>query len=272
MRWRTRRRRRRTRPSPANALRFVTDGSTLQTGIGAVPNMVATALAEGAGGDYGVHSEMFTTGLMRLHQAGKVTNAAKGVFDGVSVTTFALGTADLYGWLDGNAEVAFLPVEIVNDPTIIGRNHKLVSINGALCLDLYGQVVADNIDGKQISGVGGHEDFVAGADLHVDAHSLDLPPVHRHRGRRRALAHPALPARRGRWSPPPAITPGWSSPSTAPPSSPGSPSANGPGPWPTSPIPTSGPNCRRRRRHWAGPEHVMAGYARLDARRRQLPE
>ncbi len=143
----------------------MTEGSTLQTGIGAVPNMVATALADGPGGDYGVHSEMFTTGLMRLHQAGKVTNAAKGVFDGVSVTTFALGTADLYRWLDDNAEVAFLPVDVVNDPTVIGRNHKLVSINGALCLDLYGQVVADSIDGKQISGVGGHEDFVAGADL-----------------------------------------------------------------------------------------------------------
>jgi acyl-CoA hydrolase len=155
-----------------HALEFVSDGSTLQTGIGAVPNMVATALAEGAGGDYGVHSEMFTTGLMRLHRAGKVTNTVKGVYDGVSVTTFALGTSDLYRWLDGNEEVAFLPVDIVNDPSVIGRNRKLVSINGALCLDLYGQVVADNIDGKQISGVGGHEDFVAGADLHLDTHSL----------------------------------------------------------------------------------------------------
>lgn len=155
-----------------HTLRFVTDGCTLQTGIGAVPNKVAAALAEGAGGDYGVHSEMFTTGLMRLHQAGKVTNAAKGIFDGVSVTTFALGTSDLYRWLDGNDEVAFLPVDVVNDPSVIARNHKLVSINGALCVDLYGQVVADSIDGKQISGVGGHEDFVAGADLHVDAHSL----------------------------------------------------------------------------------------------------
>lgn len=155
-----------------NALRFVSDGCTLQTGIGAVPNIVAKSLAEGSGGGYGVHSEMFTTGLMRLHEAGKVTNTAKGVFDGVSVTTFALGIADLYRWLDGNTSVAFLPVEVVNDPTVIGRNHKLVSINGALSVDLYGQVVADNIDGRQISGVGGHEDFVAGAELHPDAHSL----------------------------------------------------------------------------------------------------
>jgi acyl-CoA hydrolase len=155
-----------------HALAYVTDGSTLQTGIGAVPNMVATKLAAGTGGGYGVHSEMFTTGLMRLHQAGKVTNAAKGEFDGVSVTTFALGTPELYRWLDGNADVAFLPVDVVNDPTVIGRNHKMVSINGAICLDLYGQVVADSVDGKQISGVGGHEDFMAGADLHLDSHSL----------------------------------------------------------------------------------------------------
>jgi acyl-CoA hydrolase len=159
-----------------HALRFVTDGCTLQTGIGAVPNMIAKALAEGTGGSYGVHSEMFTTGLMHLHQAGKVTNTNKGIYDGVSVTTFALGTADLYRWLDDNQDVAFLPVEIVNDPTVIGRNHKLVSINGALSLDLYGQVVADSIGGKQISGVGGHEDFVAGAELHTDAHSLICLP------------------------------------------------------------------------------------------------
>ncbi len=156
----------------AYALGFITDESTLQTGIGAIPSMVATSLASGAGGGYGVHSEMFTTGLMRLHQAGKVTNSAKGMFDGVSVTTFALGTSGLYRWLNENAEVAFLPVDVVNDPSVIGANRKLVSINGAICIDLYGQVVADNIDGRQISGVGGHEDFVAGADLHVDSHSL----------------------------------------------------------------------------------------------------
>jgi acyl-CoA hydrolase len=155
-----------------HALSFVSDGCTLQTGIGGIPNMVATTLAEGPGGDYGVHSEMFTTGLMRLHQAGKVTNSSKGVFDGVSVTTFALGTPDLYRWLDDNDEVAFLPVDVVNDPSVIGSNHKMVSINGAMCVDLFGQVVADSIDGKQISGVGGHEDFVAGADLHTDSRSL----------------------------------------------------------------------------------------------------
>ena len=151
---------------------FVTDGATLQIGIGAVPNMVASKLAEGPGGGYGVHSEMFTDGLMLLHQSGKVTNDAKSLFNGVSITTFALGSADLYAWLDGNADVAFVPVQVVNDPTVIARNHAFVSINGALSVDLYGQVVADNIEGRQISGVGGHEDFVAGAEMRIDDHSL----------------------------------------------------------------------------------------------------
>jgi acyl-CoA hydrolase len=156
----------------AHALSYVADGATLQTGIGTIPNMVASGLASGPLGGFGIHSEMFTTGLMRLHQAGKVTNANKGVFDGVSVTTFALGSAELYRWLDGNDEVAFLDVATVNDPTEISRNANLVSINGALSVDLYGQVVADSIGGHQISGVGGHENFVAGAELHPDAHSL----------------------------------------------------------------------------------------------------
>ena len=133
---------------------------------------VRSELAAGTLGGFGIHSEMFTDGLMRLHQAGKVTNAHKGVYDGVSVTTFALGTAELYRWLDGNDEVAFIDVAAVNDPTVIGHNANLVSINGALSVDLYGQVVADSIGGRQISGVGGHEDFVAGAELHLDAHAL----------------------------------------------------------------------------------------------------
>jgi acyl-CoA hydrolase len=155
-----------------HAMAYVTNGSTLQTGIGAIPNMVATQLSTSALGDFGIHSEMFTDGLMKLHVAGKVTNAQKGVFDGASVTTFALGSQDLYTWLDGNADVVFLDAGVVNDPGVIGQNANFVSINGALSVDLYGQIVADNIGGRQISGVGGHEDFVAGAELRLDAHSL----------------------------------------------------------------------------------------------------
>jgi acyl-CoA hydrolase len=154
-----------------NARAFIPDGATLQTGIGAIPSAIAGRLAEGDGGDYGVHSEMFTDGLMRLHEAGKVTNR-KGQFDGVSVATFAGGSAELYRWLDGNEEVAFLPVEVINSPDLIGRNRLMVTINAAMSVDIHGQVVADTIDGSQYSGIGGHEDFIAGPALSLEDRSL----------------------------------------------------------------------------------------------------
>jgi acyl-CoA hydrolase len=159
-----------------HARRFVRDGSTLQTGFGAIPSTIATVLAEGDGGDYGIHSEMFTTGLMRLHQAGKVTNSRKTIFDGTSVTTFAAGTPELYAWLDDNHAVTFLPVQVVNDADLIARNHDLVAINGAIAVDLAGQVVADSIAGAQYSGIGGHEDFLAGTGLEADDRSLVCLP------------------------------------------------------------------------------------------------
>ncbi|MFM7225884.1 MAG: acetyl-CoA hydrolase/transferase family protein [Actinomycetota bacterium] len=156
---------------------YIDDGCTLQTGIGAVPSMVVSLLTEGSGGDYGVHSEMFTTGLMRLHESGKVTNERKGQFRGFSVTTFALGTPELYTWLDGNEAVRFLPVEVVNAPHTIARNHQVVSINGALAIDLFGQVSADRVGGRQFSGIGGHEDFVAASGLQLEDRSLICLPA-----------------------------------------------------------------------------------------------
>ena len=157
--------------------RFIRDGSTLQTGIGRVPNSVATLLAEGDGGDYGIHSEMFTTGLMRLHQAGKVSNRHKGVYDGFSVCTFAFGSAELHAWLHERDEVRFLPAALTNDPSVIARNRRMVSINGALAVDLAGQVMADTIDGRQHSGIGGHEDFVGGASMDRDDQSMLCLPA-----------------------------------------------------------------------------------------------
>jgi acyl-CoA hydrolase len=151
---------------------LVPDGATLQTGIGGIPSTVVGLLADGDGGDYGIHSEMFTTGLMQLDRAGKVSNRNKGQFDGVSVTTFAAGTADLYTWLHENHEVAFLPVDVVNAPDVIARNRSMITINGALCVDLHGQVVADTIGGRQFSGIGGHEDFIAPSGLSLDDRSL----------------------------------------------------------------------------------------------------
>lgn len=160
---------------------FVPDGATLQTGIGSIPSGVVGRLADGDGGDYGIHSEMFTTGLMKLHQAGKVSNARKGTYDGVSVTTFAAGTAELYQWLDGNPDVRFLPVDVVNSPETIARNHQMITVNGAITIDLFGQVVADTRDGTQFSGIGGHEDFVAATGLQLEDRSLICLP---------SLAHP----------------------------------------------------------------------------------
>ncbi len=159
-----------------HAVGFIPAGATLQTGIGSIPSQIATLLAEGDGSGFGLHSEMFTDGCMRLHRAGKVTNAGKGQYDGVSVTTFAFGSPELYEWLDGNTDVAFLPVEIVNAPEVIAANTDMVTINGALAIDIHGQVVADTIAGGQFSGIGGAEDFVAGAGLELSDRSLICLP------------------------------------------------------------------------------------------------
>ncbi len=155
---------------------LVPDGATLQTGIGGIPSTIVGLLADGPGGDYGVHSEMFTTGLMHLHRAGKVTNARKGQYERISITTFAAGTPELYEWLNDNDVVAFLPVDVVNSPEVIARNETMITLNGAITVDLHGQVVADTIGGRQFSGIGGHEDFIAPSGLSLDDRSLICLP------------------------------------------------------------------------------------------------
>lgn len=142
--------------------RLIENGATLQFGIGGVPNIVAQLLAAGNKGDFGIHTEMMVDGIMHLHQAGKVSNH-KGVYDGFSVATFGAGSRALYQWMDRNPEVRMLPVAQVNDPAIIRLNRRMVSINGALSVDLSGQVMADTVGARQYSGVGGHELFVIGA-------------------------------------------------------------------------------------------------------------
>jgi acyl-CoA hydrolase len=142
--------------------KLIDNGATLQIGIGGVPNIVAQLLAAGKKGDFGIHTEMMVDGIMHLHQAGKITNH-KGVYDGFSVATFGAGSRALYQWIDHNPEVRMLPVGQVNDPAIIRLNRRMVSINGALAVDLSGQVMADTVGPRQYSGVGGHELFVIGA-------------------------------------------------------------------------------------------------------------
>lgn len=166
-----------TEPGPIDcaiaehARAYIPDGATLQTGIGSIPSAIVGQLAGGHGGGYGVHSEMFTDGLMALHESGKVVNQ-KGQYDNVSVATFAMGTRRLYDWLDDNDDVAFLPVDVVNSPHVIAGNRAMVTINGALAIDIHGQVVADTIGGNQYSGIGGAEDFVSGPGLVVGQRSL----------------------------------------------------------------------------------------------------
>lgn len=178
-----------------HAMRFMSDGCTLQTGIGGIPSQVAKLLADGPFGDLGVHSEMFTTGLMHLHRAGKVTNRKGGAFDGVSVTTFAAGVPELYEWLHENDAVRFLPVRVVNSPELIAQNRHMVTVNGAIAVDLAGQVIADTINGTQFSGVGGHEDFVSGPGLSADGRSLIcLPSSTTVNGQLVSRILPSLPA------------------------------------------------------------------------------
>ena len=141
---------------------LIDSGSTLQFGIGAVPNEIARILATGPLDDFGIHTEMISDGVMELHEAGKVTNR-KGLYDGVSVATFALGSGALYRWLDGNADVRILPVSATNEPHLLRRLRKFASVNACLAVDLFGQVAADHVGGRQYSGIGGAESFVMGA-------------------------------------------------------------------------------------------------------------
>jgi acyl CoA:acetate/3-ketoacid CoA transferase beta subunit len=156
----------------AYAAQFIPDGATLQTGIGAVPNLVAHALAEGERGGYGVHSEMFTDGLMQLMKAGKVTNDHKTINRGTCAITFAAGSQELYDFIDNNPSIGVAPVQYTNDPYVIAQNHRMVSINSALEVDLLGQIAAESIGARQFSGVGGHQDFVEGTSLSIDHVSL----------------------------------------------------------------------------------------------------
>ncbi len=150
---------------------LIDDGATLQFGIGGIPNRIAQLLAAGRKGDFGIHTEMMVDGIMGLHAAGKVSNH-KGVFDGFSVATFAAGSAELYRWMHRNPEVRLLPVAQVNDPAIIRQNRRMVSVNGALAVDLSGQIMADTVGPRQYSGVGGHELFAIGAHDCPDGKSI----------------------------------------------------------------------------------------------------
>lgn len=142
---------------------LIEDRSTLQMGIGAIPDAVLQSLSHCK--DIGIHTEMFSNGVIDLIKSGVITNKYKKKHRGKTVTSFAIGTRDLYSFVDDNPQFAFLEADYVNDGRIIRTNPKVVAINSAIEIDITGQVCADSIGTYQFSGVGGQMDFIRGAAL-----------------------------------------------------------------------------------------------------------
>lgn len=140
---------------------LIEDGSTIEVGIGEIPQSVLSFLK--AKKNLGIHTEMLTDAVLDLIEAGAVTGTLKGLDRGKVVTSFAVGTKRLYDYIDNNPVFAFHPTEYVNDPYIISRHPRMVALNVALEIDLTGQVCADSIGTKFYSGIGGQVDFNRGA-------------------------------------------------------------------------------------------------------------
>ena len=157
-----------------NVASLVRDGDTLQLGIGASPDAVLLFLKEK--NDLGIHTEMFSDGVVELVEAGVITNKAKTLHRGQSVATFLMGTRRLYDYVNNNPAVAMYPVDYVNDPYVIGQNDNLVSINSCVQVDIMGQVVSTSAGLRQISGVGGQVDFVRGANLSKGGRAIMAMP------------------------------------------------------------------------------------------------
>ena len=140
---------------------LVEDGATLQMGIGTIPDSVLYYLTDKK--DLGVHTEMFSDGMMRLVELGVLTNMKKTLHKGKVVAAFCMGSKKLYDFIDNNPLIEFQPVSHTNDPFVIAQNERMVSINSALEVDLTGQVCADSLGPYFYSGIGGQVDFVRGA-------------------------------------------------------------------------------------------------------------
>ena len=157
-----------------NCAKLIEDESTLQLGIGAIPDAVLLFLKDKK--NLGLHSEMISDGVVGLIEAGVITNEAKTLHRGRSVVTFLMGTKRLYDYVDNNPNLIMYPVDYVNDPCVIAQNDKMVSINSCIQADLMGQVAADTIGLKQFSGVGGQVDFVRGAAMSKGGKSIIAMP------------------------------------------------------------------------------------------------
>lgn len=157
-----------------NCASLIPDGATLQLGIGAIPDAVLLFLKGKK--DLGIHSEMFSDGVVELAEAGVITNAKKTLNPGKFVVAFLMGTRRLYDFVDHNPDVELRPVDYVNNPFVIAQNDNLISINSCVQVDLMGQVASESIGPKQISGVGGQVDFVRGASASKGGVSIMAMP------------------------------------------------------------------------------------------------
>ena len=141
--------------------KLIDDGSTLQMSLGAAPQAVLLALQDKK--DLGIHTRFVTDAIMDLVSRGVITNRKKGYNDGKIVASAAIGTRDLYDFLDDNPSIEFHPTEYVNNPSIISRHHKMISLNVAMAMDLTGQVAADALPYNHFSGISGMVDFIRGS-------------------------------------------------------------------------------------------------------------
>ncbi len=146
-----------------NILPYLVDGSTLQLGIGSMPNALGEIIAESDLKDLGMHTELCSDAFLSLYRAGKLTNRKKSIDRGKGVFGCAIGSAELFDWLEDNHGVAAYPLEYVNRPSVIAQIDNMVSINSCVAVDLYGQVAAESAGARQISGTGGQLDFLIGA-------------------------------------------------------------------------------------------------------------
>lgn len=166
-----------------HAASLIENGSTLQMGIGSVPDAVLAALRNHR--DLGIHTEMWTDGALDLIQSGAVNNRLKKVHPGKTVSSFILGTRKVYDFIHDNPSVIQLDAAYVNHPGVISRNPKVVAINSAVEVDLTGQVCADSIGDRIISGVGGQVDFITGASMSEGGKAIIALPSRTHRGESR---------------------------------------------------------------------------------------
>jgi acyl-CoA hydrolase len=149
---------------------LVPDGSTIQLGIGAIPNAIAQELRVRR--DLGIHTELINDAILDLVEHGAVTGCAKTIWPEKIVGSFAFGAKSLYDFIDQNPMVEFQPSSVVNDPYRIGRNHRMISINSAVEIDLTGQVCSESIGHSEISGVGGASDTHTGAQRSIDGRGI----------------------------------------------------------------------------------------------------